>query len=279
MNDWENPAVFRINKEPAHCTWIPYPDIMTAMETDGSESPCLVSLNGKWKFNYAPKPADRPRDFFQPGFDASAWDSIQVPGNWETQGFGIPIYINITYPFLKAGEKPDPPRLPKDNNPVGSYRRTFSITEAWKDRIVMLHFGAVRSAFYLWVNGQKVGYSQDAKTPAEFDITAYLQEGENLLAVEVYRWSDGSYLEDQDFWRLSGIDRDVFLYAVPKVYIRDFFARPELDAEYTNGNLTVDVEVRNKTGGPVEGYRVRMDLSEGIQEARPLLIEERSPAW
>ncbi len=278
LYDWESPAVFRINKEPAHCTLLPYPTIESAVEDAPAKSPYYRSLNGKWKFHYAPKPADRPVDFYQDDYDVSGWGQIDVPGNWEMQGHGIPIYVNIKYPFLKEGEKPNPPFIPHHNNPVGSYRRTFSIPKTWKDHVVILHFGAVRSAMYVWINGQKIGYSQDCKTPAEFNITPYLRDGENTLAVEVYRWSDGSYLEDQDFWRLSGIDRDVYLVARPKVHIRDFFARPTLDAAFKNGKLKVEVELRNLGIPTGEGYRVRMNLLDGKGKTLRSMTQEQPVA-
>ena len=204
------------------------------------------------------KPADRPVDFFKTDYDVSAWNDIPVPANWELQGYGIPIYVNHQYEFadFKApvsdemkfheGRYPaNPGKVPSDYNPVGSYRRTFTVPESWDGRQVFVQFGAVKSAFYLWVNGEKVGYSQGSKTPAEWDITKYLQKGENVIAAEVYRWSDGSYLECQDFWRISGIERDVYLYSTPKVRVQDFFAKADLDAEYKNGAFSLDVDLEN----------------------------------
>ncbi len=242
VNDWENPKVFAINTELPRATFIPFPDLDSALKNEPKNSPWYKSLNGKWKFNWVPKPADRPLDFWKIDFDDSNWKEIEVPSNWELQGYGIPIYVNIPYEFTS---NPNPPHIPHDNNPVGSYRLKFRVPDSWKDQDVFIHFGAVKSAFYLWVNGQKVGYSQDSKTPAEFKLTPYLKPGENLLALEVYRWSDGSYLECQDFWRISGIERDVYLYATPKVRIRDFFARTSLDENYQNGLLNLEVEILN----------------------------------
>ena len=242
VNDWENPRMFNQNKEAPYATFVPFPDIDSALKNDRKSSPYYQSLNGMWKFNWVSKPPDRPLDFYKPEYDVSGWKEIVVPSNLEFQGYGIPIYVNSDYEFAK---NPDPPHIPHDNNPVGSYRRTFTLPEGWKGMEVFLHFGAVKSAFYVWVNGHKVGYSQDSKTPAEWDITPYLQKGQNTLAVEVYRWSDGSYLECQDFWRISGIERDVYLYAAPKVCIRDFFALADLDENYANGKLSVSVELKN----------------------------------
>ncbi len=223
---WENPAVFAIGKEAPHSTYILY----------SGKSSHLISLNGIWKFNWAKNPSERPTDFYKAGFDTSEWDDIKVPGNWELQGFGVPIYTDTEYPF-----PPDPPYIPHDNNPVGSYRQDFMVPDIWEDRQVFLHFGGVRSAMYVWINGEKAGYSQGSKTPAEFNITAFIHSGENSLAVEVYRFSDGSYLEDQDYWKISGIERDVFLYSRPQTYIRDFFVHSELDKDYINGRLKVEV--------------------------------------
>jgi beta-galactosidase len=242
--DWENPAVFAVNKEAPHAFFKMFPDRQAALTKQFQASTFFRSLNGNWKFHWVPKPADRPFDFYQPGYDDSGWDEIPVPSNWEVQGYGVPIYVNIKYPFGRA----NPPYIPHDNNPVGSYRTKFQIPAEWDGRQVFLHFAGVESAFYLWVNGNKVGYSQESRTPAEFNLTPYLRPGENLLAAEVYRWSDGSYLEDQDFWRLSGIFRDVFLYSRSDLHVRDFWARPDLDADYRDGDFRLDVTLKNFSG-------------------------------
>ncbi|MDP4208460.1 MAG: glycoside hydrolase family 2 TIM barrel-domain containing protein [Bacteroidota bacterium] len=239
-NDWENPAVFQINREPARATFLPYADEHSAIADIYEQSPWYLSLNGLWKFSWAPNPAQRPVDFYKPGFNVTNWKEIKVPANWELEGYGIPIYTNITYPFPK-----NPPFIDHADNPVGSYRRYFELPSGWDGRRVFLHFEAGTSAMYIWVNGQKVGYTENTKSPAEFDVTPYVKAGKNLVAVEVYRWSDGSYLEDQDFWRLSGIDRNVYLYSTDNVRIADFFARPDLDNAYKNGSLSVDVSVKN----------------------------------
>jgi len=238
--DWENPEMVGQNKEPAHCTLMVYPDVETAMVGTREASPFYKSLNGNWKFNWVRKPADRPADFYKPDYDVSNWKVIPVPSNWQMHGYGIPIYTNVTYPFPK-----NPPHIPHDYNPVGSYRTTFAVPDEWKDRQVFIHFDGVKSAFYLWINGEKVGYSQGSMTPAEFNITSYLRDGENVLAAEVYRWSDGSYLEDQDMWRLSGIYRDVYLFSTPTVHMRDFFVRSDLDERYEDASLRVTAKIRN----------------------------------
>jgi len=243
--DWENPKIFNQNKEIPHATYIPFKDVNSALKNVRNESPFYQSLNGEWKFNWVKNPADRPRDFYKDNFDVTGWDNIKVPSNWELEGYGIPIYVNQPYEFSWDRSRPTPPNIPNDYNPVGSYKRTFRVTKDWQDREIFIYFGAVKSAMYLWINGQKVGYSQGSKTPAEWDITKFLHEGDNSIAVEVYRWSDGSYLECQDFWRISGIERDVYLYSTPKIRIRDFFIQAGLDDSYQNGSLTVDVEFKN----------------------------------
>jgi len=248
--DWENPAVFRINNEAAHATLMPFTSIEQARTLERAQSPYYRSLNGKWKFRWSKDPQSRPADFYKPEYSIADWDDISVPSNWQMEGYDIPIYTNVTYPFKK-----DPPRVMgtppehfttfKTRNPIGSYRTVFTIPAEWKEREVFLVFDGVESAFYLWINGQKVGYSEDSRTPAEFRITPYLQKGENILAAEVYRFSDGSYLEDQDFWRMSGIFRDVYLYSTPAVHIRDFFVKTELDNQYRDAELKVTANIIN----------------------------------
>ena len=240
-NDWENPEIFGINKEEAHNTFIPFATFEQAQKSKRANSPYFKLLNGKWKFNWVPKPADRPKEFYQPEYDVSKWDEIPVPGNWQMYGYGIPIYVNVKYPFVIV----NPPYIPHDNNPVGSYRRNFTTPNNWNGREILIHFDGVKSAFYIWVNGKKVGYSQGSMTPAEFNLTPYLKKGKNILAVEVYRWSDGSYIEDQDMWRLSGIFRDVYLFSTPKIHIRDFFIKADLDKSYKDAQLAIDVELKN----------------------------------
>ncbi len=275
LPDWENPAVVGRNKEPGHATALPYADAGSALGGLGARVPVGLfrppappktpsdvyggfyrPLNdGNWKFHWVGRPADRPVDFYKPDYDVSAWASIPVPSVWELHGYGIPIYTNIRYPFPA-----NPPYIPHDYNPVGSYRTEFSVPPAWNGRQTFIHFGGVYSAFYLWINGQMVGYSEDSKTPAEFNITKYLREGRNLLAAEVYRWSDGSYLEDQDMFRYSGIFRDVYLYSTPAVHIRDFFVRPDLDQAYKDGVLKVTAKVRNLSAQAAAGYQVELAL-------------------
>jgi beta-galactosidase len=239
--DWEDPSIIARNKEAPHATLLPYPDVATAMADDSGGSPWFLSLNGTWKFQWSPNPAARPSDFYLPEYDVATWDEIPVPANWQLHGYGYPIYTNIRY----AWGEPDPPRVPHDFNPVGSYRRSFTVPEDWDGRQVLIHFAGVDSAFYLWINGEQVGYSQGSRTPAEFNITSYLQPGENQVAAEVYRYSDGSYLECQDFWRISGIFREVYLYSVAELDIRDFQVHTILDDSYQDAELKIDTRVRS----------------------------------
>jgi beta-galactosidase len=255
QNDWENPRVFQINKEYPVATFLPYADEATAIVDNYAKSPYYELLSGKWKFHWVPKPADRPMDFYKENYDVSKWKEIKVPSNWELEGYGIPIYTNIIFPFpLNA------PFIPHNDNPVGSYRRDFNVPASWDGRRTYLHFASGAAAMYVWVNGQKVGYSEVTKSPAEFDITKYVHKGKNSVSVEVYRWSDGSYLEDQDFWRLSGIDNDVYLYSTPQLRIVDFFAHPDLDASYKNGLLSVDVKLKNSLSNAMKNQVVEMTV-------------------
>jgi len=242
QNDWENPNIIGDNKLDPHTTLIPFQNIEQAIKGEIKLSPYYKSLNGNWKFSWSINPEERPVEFYLRDFNDSGWDEIPVPSNWEMQGYGIPIYVNQPYAWTYD---PKPPYVPHDDNPVGSYKTTFKIPNDWKGREIILHFGAVKSAMYLWVNGQKVGYSQGSKLPAEFNITKYINKGINSLAVEVYRWSDGSYLECQDFWRISGIERDVYFWSPPLVHISDFFANASLDENYNKGKLVTDVKIQN----------------------------------
>lgn len=253
-SDWEGPSIVGRNKEAPHCTLTPYGDPVQAALCDRAASPFCRLLNGLWKFHWVPKPADRPANFFRSDFDVSGWADIPVPSNWETEGYGVPIYSNVAYPFPA-----DPPRIPADDNPVGSYRTTFDVPDAWAGRRILLQFGGVMSGCYVWVNGQEVGYSEDSMTPAEFDITRFVQPRDNVLAVQVYRWCSGSYLEDQDMWRLSGIYRDVLLYAAPVAQIRDFFARCTFDAAYRDAVLRLTMKVHN-SGPAQDGLSVEAGL-------------------
>ncbi|MEN7547536.1 glycoside hydrolase family 2 TIM barrel-domain containing protein [Rapidithrix thailandica] len=256
--DWENPKVVEVNKEAAHATLFPFETRDLALKNEKAGSEHFQNLNGIWKFNWVDDPSKRPVDFYQESYNDQQWGTIPVPGNWEVHGYGIPIYVNHPYEFKP--KNPNPPDIPDGYNPVGSYRKTFEIPENWDGKQVFIHLGAVKSAMYIWVNGKKVGYSQGSKLPAEFDITNYIRKGENLLALEVYRWSDGSYLECQDFWRISGIERDVYLWAAPKQHIRDYFVVAGLDKNYTHGQLDVKVDLRNYDRKTAKGVKVGLEL-------------------
>ncbi|MFW9972252.1 MAG: sugar-binding domain-containing protein, partial [Candidatus Odinarchaeota archaeon] len=233
--DWENSEMVGQNKELPHNTLIPYQDINSAISGNFESSHFYKSLNGKWKFKWVKKPSERPIDFYKINYDVSNWDEIPVPSNWQMYGYDIPIYTDSKYPYsIKSRNIPN---IDHDYNPVGSYRTKFIIPKNWSKREIFIHFAGVDSAFYLWVNGTKIGYSQDSMTPAEFNITKNIRQGENIIAVEVYRWSDGSYLEDQDMWRFSGIFRDVFVFSTPRIHIRDFFVFCEFDDNYRDAIL------------------------------------------
>ncbi|GAA4496584.1 glycoside hydrolase family 2 TIM barrel-domain containing protein [Hymenobacter ginsengisoli] len=237
--EWQNPQLTQQGQEVPRASFQLYERPADVAADDYARSPWYQSLNGTWKFNYVDRPADRPLTFFEPGFDDAAWKTIQVPSNWEVQGFGIPIYTNITYPFPR-----NQPNIDPKYNPVGTYRRSFTVPAGWGGREVLLHFGSISGCAFVYVNGQRVGLSKAAKSPAEFDITKYLKPGPNQLAVQVMRWHDGSYLEDQDFWRLSGLDRAVYLTSLPQQTIWDFFAHADLDPSYKNGQFSAEVTLR-----------------------------------
>ena len=248
QENWENQHIFQINKMEPHAYFYGFSNEKDALQNNWKDSGFYELLNGMWKFHWVKKAADRPVDFYKESYNVSDWDEIKVPGNWEIEGYrngknwGIPIYVNDKYPW-SFRKKATPPYIPHDWTPVGSYRRKFNIPDNWGNRDIILHFGAVKSAMFVWVNGKKVGYSQGSKLPAEFDITDFVRKGKNTLAVEVYRWSDGSYLECQDFWRLSGITRDVYLYAAPPTRIFDFSFKPGLDENYKDANFSLNVEL------------------------------------
>lgn len=237
---WEDPAINQINKLPSHAHYIPFATLEQMRTDEKWQSSLIQSLNGMWKFNLAHNPSERPYWFFKDDFDTRDWKEIKVPANWELEGYDYPIYINVKYPHAAT-----PPLIQENYNPVGSYKRTFTIPEIWTGKEIVLHFGAASSMLNVWVNGQFVGYSEDSKTPAEFNITKFMKPGENSLAVEIFRWCDGSYLEDQDFWRMSGITRDVYLMARAEPQVQDFRIFAGLDEKYINGFFDVNIDVLN----------------------------------
>jgi beta-galactosidase len=236
-NDWEDQTVFQINREEPRAHFFPFESEALALKNDKSLSNYFQSLNGAWKFHFAKDPAQKAIGFEKIDHDVSSWENINVPGHWEMQGWSVPIYLDEEYPF-----PPDPPFVPHDYNAVGSYVKTFELDENWNGRDIFIHFGGVRSAFYFWLNGEFIGYSQGSKTPAEFDITDKVITGDNRIAVQVYRFSDGSYLEGQDTWRVSGLERDVYLYAVPKTRISDLFVKAELNDDLKSGYFSLDID-------------------------------------
>ena len=242
VHDWENPHVLGINKLPYHAT--------LQLPSKWKECKEIVSLDGQWKFHWSKDPESRPADFYREDYDVSQWDKITVPGNWQLQGFGKPIYVNMQYPFHR--DRPNVMGEPNKDwyaydhrNPVGSYVTFVDVTKEMLSKNLILHFGGVHSAFYVWVNGKKVGYSQNSMSPAEFDVTKYVREGRNKLAVEVYRWSDGSYLECQDMWRLSGIFREVQLWVRPLVHIADYKVEAIPNKDFTRAEISADIAICN----------------------------------
>lgn len=268
VNDWENPTLIDVNKEAPHASFMLFGSQQDVIADDYSKSPFFQSLNGTWKFVYVAKHADRVKDFYRTDLNSSSWTDIPVPSNWELQGFGIPIYTNITYPYPK-----NPPFI-GDHNPVGTYRKEFTVPENWSEHEVLLHFGSITGCAFVYVNGQKVGMTKASKTAAEFNITKYLQKGKNLLAVQVFRWHDGSYLEDQDFWRLSGIERDVFLFAMPKATVWDFYLKADLDAQYKNGLFSAAVDIRQFAGNQSSTGALTVELFD--QQGKKVFSQKKS---
>ncbi|MYW69730.1 DUF4981 domain-containing protein [Streptomyces sp. SID8379] len=269
--------LFRLGTEPAHTTLMPYESVAQALAADRTRSPYRQSLDGDWKFAYVDRPADKLDDFHRTDLDDSGWQTVPVPSAWQLQGYDTPIYINITYPWWGPnglGEDAQPPAAPTRYNPVGQYRRTFTVPKGWADRRTFLHFEGVKAAHYVWINGRLAGYHEDSYTPAEYDITPYLKDGTNQIAVEVYRYSDGDWLQDQDMIRLSGIFRSVYLFSTPTVHVRDFKIETPLGDGHTSAELSVTANVRDY-GGDADGatYTVETQLYDAAGHAvwsRPL---------
>lgn len=240
--DWENPEVFAVNKENTRATSLPYSSEDLAINNNFASSPYYLSLNGNWKFYWVPKISEIPEGFYKENYDISAWKEIPVPGNWEFNGYGIPMYVNTGFGF-----EAKPPHIDREDSPSAAYRHGFIIPDSWDGRKVFIHFEGGTNSMYVWVNGEKVGYTQNSKSPAEFDITKFIRKGKNTLACEVHKFSDGSYLEDQDMWRLGGINRNVYLYSTAQTRIFDYFAHPNLDSNYKNGKFSVDIILKNYT--------------------------------
>ncbi len=240
QNRWEDHQVFAINKEAPHAHYFPFSNTPSAFQNKKEAADNFQSLNGLWKFNWATNPANRPIDFFKEDYNDQAWAFIDVPGNWETQGYGYPIYLDEKYPFTTQW-----PDVPDEYNPVGSYRRTFEIPDDWQYKEVYIHFGAVKSNLTLWINGQEVGYSQGSKTAAEFNISKYIKKGTNTLAIQIFRWSDASYIESQDMLRLTGIEREVYLIARPTIQLFDYHVKTDFNSTSQNAYLDATATIRN----------------------------------
>ncbi len=277
---YEDPLVNSINRDPSRATAYSYATINEALQNDRSKNSRFMSLNGEWDFAFATKPGDEPQDFYKS--KVSGWKKIPVPSNWEMQGYDKPIYKSAVYPFRPV----NPPYVPKDYNGVGCYQKSFTVPADWKNKNITLHFGGVSSAYKLWINGKFAGYAEDSFLPSEFNITPYLQDGENIISVWVIRWSDGSFLEDQDQWRMSGIHREVYLMAEPKLRIADFFYQTKLDAQYKDAVLSIRPRIENLTGIAMPGYTLKAQLydannqpvlSKPMQRAADEIINEIHP--
>lgn len=251
----ENPQMIGLNQEEGHAPLLPYASLNKAFTRDKSQSSGYLSLDGKWKFLYTVNPDGINKNFFRNDFNEKGMAEITVPGMWQMQGWGEKIFRNVAQPF-----KSDPPKIPRDYNPIGSYRKTFTVPANYKDKQLFLHFEGVASAFFVWVNGQEVGYNQGANEPAEFDVTKLVKPGKNTISVMVFMYSDGTYNEDQDMWRLSGIFRSVYLMATPKVHLRDYYVVTDLDEKYEDATLKVQAEIQNYSSVPIQNYRVKVCL-------------------
>jgi beta-galactosidase len=274
LHDWQNPQVFQINKLPPRAHFYSFFKDPGQFVSEPWAHSNYLNLNGLWKFNYVSDPTQRPMDFYKNDYDVSSWKDIKVPANWQLEGYGAPNYVNMRVDFT---DKPVAGEVANNYNPTGSYKRDFDLPADWQNKQVFAYFGAVKSAFYIWVNGNKVGYSQDSKSPAEFDITDYVQAGKNHIALEVYRWSDGTYLELQDMWRVSGIERDVYLYATPKVHLRDFHADAGLSDNFLVGDLKFSAQIKNDGAAAQQGYQLQIDINDAenkIVVSKKLSLDE-----
>ena len=244
FQEWRNPEINAVNRAPMHTNYFAFENADAAKKANKKQSTNYMTLNGTWKFNWVKDADSRPTDFWETGFNDKGWDDLQVPAVWELNGYGDPIYVNVGYAWRNQFQN-NPPEVPTENNHVGSYRREIVVPASWNGKDIIAHFGSVTSNMYLWVNGRYVGYSEDSKLEAEFDLTPYLKPGQkNLIAFQVFRWCDGSYLEDQDFFRYSGVGRDCYLYARNKKRIQDIRVTPDLDAAYQNGSLSINLDLK-----------------------------------
>lgn len=265
----ENPSVFELNQEEGHVPLVPYLTVNEALVNNRNKALNFLSLNGIWKFHYSDTPEGVHPGFYKENFNDRKWDIINVPSNWEMKGFGDPLFRNVRTPF-----PPDPPYVPKEYNPTGSYRRTFNIPTSWKNKEVFLRMEKTASASFVWINGKEVGYNEGGQEPAEYNITDYIKTGKNTIAVIAFKYSDGYYLEDQDYWRLAGIFDDVWLFAAPKTHIFDWFATTDLDENYRNARLDIAVDVKNYSDVPQNGYMVQTTLFDPDNEVVKVLTSD-----
>ena len=269
--DWETHKCLQKNRLAGRSYFVPYAEKKAALSFERGNSPFFNLLNGIWKFSYYPSPAEAPQRFYEDSFDVGQWDDLQVPSSWQMHGYGHPHYTNIDYPFPV-----DPPHVPT-GNPTGCYRRTFHVPDEWVNRYVTLRFEGVDSAFHVWINGAEVGYSQGSRLPSEFDVSDYLHPGINHIAVRVYQWSDGSYLEDQDQWWLSGIFRDVYLLSRPKGHIADVSVKTQFDADYLDARLSVQLTLTNTWTETTNSGKVTINLLD--EQDQPVHLEVTEKAF
>nr|MDT0251917.1 glycoside hydrolase family 2 TIM barrel-domain containing protein [Endozoicomonas sp.] len=270
----ENHQINGINKEAPRTHVFPFAHESLAINNKPELAGNYLSLNGLWKFNCAHNPESRPKDFHTEDYDVSAWDNIQVPGNWEAQGFDKAIYLDERFPFTTEW-----PKVPRDYNPVGSYRRTFIMDDSWHDREIFLQLAGARTATFIWINGQRVGYTQNAKNPAEFNISPYVREGENTIALEIYRWSNASYLEKQDMLDMSGLEREVFIYSTGKARIFDFDCKASLDSTFSQGSINLSIDLKHYSDtGPV-GFTVKAQLLDDKKSFSAIVSQQQSVAF
>ncbi len=279
--EWLDPEVNQINRAPMHANYFAYESKEAAETGCKFSSEKYLNLNGDWKFHWVKNADEKPTEFYAKSFDDSEWDTFQVPGLWELHGYGNPIYVNNKYAFDKDFER-QPPLVPTKNNNVGSYRREITIPSNWRGKDVIAHFGSVTSNMYLWVNGKFVGYSEDSKLEAEFDLTKYVKPGKNLIAFQVYRWCDGTYLEDQDFFRFSGVARDCYLYARETKRLEDIRITPDLDSKYEDGSLDIELSVIGTADVKLElldasGKCIAEQVVGGKESKRKARIEVQNP--
>jgi len=258
----ENTKVFELNQEEGHTPFVPYFSVDEALKDNKANPASFLSLNGTWKFHFSDTPEGTPPDFFTEKYNDTKWDTIHVPSNWEMQGFGDPLFRNVTSPF-----HPNPPFIPREYNPTGSYRKTFFLPSSWNGKEIFLRMEKTASASFVWINGKEVGYNEGAQEPAEYNITKYLKTGKNIIAVNVCKYSDGYYLEGQDYWRLAGIFDDVWLYAAPQAHIFDWSATTDLDKTYNDARLDLSVVVKNYSGMDIKGLTLRTTMYDSGKKA------------